>query len=82
MKDPRIIRQTMQAVAAYIVAAMPAILAQTFDWRVLAAALAATTVAMLTNPRLVAGLSGAMPDAGSSAVLPVTALIANPSAAA
>jgi hypothetical protein len=80
MKDPRIIRQTMQAIAAYLVAAAPIALATPFDWRALVGALIAVTVALLTNPRLVFGVEGAMPAAGSSAVLPVTTMVQNPAA--
>jgi len=68
----------MQAAAALLVGAAPAIVASPFDWRALVAAEIAVLVALLTNPRLVSGLSSAMPAAGSSAVLPVTTLIANP----
>ena len=75
MKDPRIVRQTMQAIAALLLAASPAIIAQPFDWRVLVAAEIAASVALLTNPRLVAGLESAMPSAGSSAVLPTDTTI-------
>ena len=80
MKDPRKIRQAMQAIAAYLVGLTASALAVPFDWRALVAAFVAVTVALLTNPRLVPGLEAAMPEAGSSAVLPVTTLVQNPAA--
>jgi hypothetical protein len=82
MKDPRKIRQTMQAAAAYLVGCSAALLATPFDWRALVAAFIAVTVALLTNPRLVGLLDNAMPEAGSSAVLPVQTLVQNPAAPA
>lgn len=83
MQDPRVTRQTIQAyLAILLAAAAPSLLATPFDWRVLVGSLVATITALLTNPRLVAGVAARMPAAGSSAVLPVTTLIANPEAAA
>ena len=83
MKDPRKIRQTIQAYAAVLLAAAaPSLLATPFDWRVLVASLLATIGALLTNPRLVAGVSSHMPEAGSSAVLPVQTLVQNTAAPA
>jgi hypothetical protein len=81
MNDPRKIRQTIQAYAAILLAAAaPSLLATPFDWRVLVSSLIATITALLTNPRLVVGVSSRMPEAGSSAVLPVQTLVQNPTA--
>jgi hypothetical protein len=72
--DPRVTRQTTQAIAALLLAAVgPAIIAKPFDWRVLVGSLIATLVALLTNPRLVAGVENVMPAKGSSTYVVDTA---------
>jgi hypothetical protein len=48
----------------------PIAMAVPFDWRALVVATLGGIMTLLTNPRLVPGLSYAMPAAGSSAVLP------------
>ena len=80
MKDPRKIRQTMQTILALAMIVSPVALAIPFDWRALVVATLGGIMAILTNPRLVAGLGSAMPAAGSSAVLSVTTLVQNPAA--
>jgi hypothetical protein len=69
MQDPRKIRQTIQTIVALAMIVSPVALAQPFDWRALVTATLGGIMAILTNPRLVAGLSGAMPLSGS-AILP------------
>ena len=82
MQDPRKIRQTAQTLLALAMIVAPVALAVPFDWRALVVATLGGIMAILTNPRLVAGLGSQMPEAGSSAVLPVTKLVANPEGAA
>jgi hypothetical protein len=70
MQDPRKIRQTAQTLLALAMIVAPTALAVPFDWRALVVATLGGIMAVLTNPRLVAGLAPIMPDAGSSAVPP------------
>jgi hypothetical protein len=70
MQDPRKIRQTLQTLLALAMIVSPVALAVPFDWRALVVATLGGIMAILTNPRLVTGLAGVMPDAGSSAVKP------------
>ena len=69
MQDTRKIRQTFQTILALAMIVAPVALAQPFDWRALVVATLGGIMAVLTNPRLVVGLSSAMPLAGS-AILP------------
>jgi hypothetical protein len=69
MRDPRMIRQTIQGILALGLIVAPTALAVPFDWRALVVALLGGGLAVLTNPRLVAGLAPVMPRAGS-AILP------------
>jgi hypothetical protein len=78
MMDPRKIRQAAQTVVGFGMIVAPVAMAVPFDWRALVTCTLGGVMTLLTNPRLVPGLSSAMPAAGSSAVLPITTLIANP----
>jgi len=69
MYDPRKIRQTFQTILALAMIVAPVALAQPFDWRALVVATLGGIMAVVTNPRLVAGLANAMPISGS-AILP------------
>jgi hypothetical protein len=82
MKDPRKIRQTIQAIVSVALIVIPWVLPVIEAYPKLKALSSALGVllALLTNPRLVAVLNAVMPDAGSSAVLPVTTLEPNPAA--
>ena len=72
MKDPRKVRQPIQAIIAIAVAVIPWLIPALDAYPRLKGVSSALGVllALLTNPRLVAVLDAAMPAAGSSAVLP------------
>lgn len=70
MSDPRVLRQTLQPLAALIAIEVPILLAVPFNWRAAVLGFAGWVVALITNPRLVAGVKDVMPAGGSSAVPP------------
>jgi hypothetical protein len=69
MQDSRQIRQAIQTIVGLAMIVLPVALAVPFDWRALVTSALGGIMTLLTNPRLVPGLSGVMPTSGSSAAL-------------